>query len=53
MRTIKELIEQLQKMDQTFEIICMDEYENEFEVTDIFSYTTVFDNQTIICITRS
>lgn len=51
--TVKELIELLQEKDQDKEVICVNEYENEYEITDIFSYTPVFENQTIICITRN
>lgn len=50
--TVKELIKQLQEMDQTSEVICMDEYEDDYEVVDTFSYTSNSVNQTIICITK-
>lgn len=51
--TVKELIKQLQEMEQDREVICVDDDENEYEVTDIFSYIPDPKNQTIICITRN
>lgn len=51
--TVKELIEQLQERDQNKEVICVDEYENEYDIDDVDLFVSYTENQVIIGISRS
>lgn len=51
--TVKELIEELQEMDQELEVICVDDDENEYNIDNTNHYVSYTENQVIIGISRS
>lgn len=50
---VKELIEELKELDQELEIICVDDNEDEYDITNTNHYVSYTENQAIIGISRS